>query len=342
MFREWEAELRRKIIWWENFRDDNTVEPEFWINWDVKISDYGVPSVRHRTSGDGSFVWDSPIKDLDKDFDKLKMRTYAVDRKKTEETARLANEIFGDLLPSRIIGSYWWTLGLTQDAIFLVGLENLMLYMYDNPEGVHRLMAYLRDNALKLVNWVEKEKLLTHWNKNQYVGSGGVAYTDELPQKDWKEGMSVRLKDRWGFAESQETVEVSPEQFGEFVFPYQLPLLSKFGLNCYGCCEPVDKRLKYILQIPNLRRVSVSPWANQDICAEKLKGIAVFSRKPNPSLLSASFNEDELRKDLRSTLEAAKSIRNQTELIMKDTHTCGRDIARFTKWVKLAYEEVGT
>ncbi|KKT45138.1 MAG: hypothetical protein UW35_C0043G0012, partial [Candidatus Collierbacteria bacterium GW2011_GWF2_44_15] len=168
----------------------------------------------------------------------------------------------------------------------------------------------------------------------------GPSHVDYPLEKDWKPGSPVRFKDRWGFGESQETVGVSPELFGEFIFPYQLPILSRFGLNCYGCCEPVDKRLKYILQIPNLRRVSVSPWADQSVCAEKIKGIAVYSRKPNPSLLSASFNEEELKKDVRSTLEATKGIRNQVEIIMKDTHTCGNDVTRFTRWVKMAYREI--
>ena len=340
LLREWEHELRSKIIWWENFRDDNALEPDFMINRVLKKSDYGVPYVEHRTSENGSVVWDAPIKTLDEDFLKLKMRTYKYDREETGRRVALAGEIFGDLLPPREISSFWWTLGLTMDAIYLVGLQNFMLYMYDNPEGVHRLMTFLRDNAMNLLDLCEKDNLLTQYNKNEYVGSGGSAYTDELPAKGRKEGSPVRLKDIWGFGESQETVGVSPEQFAEFIFPYQIPILSRFGLNCYGCCEPVDKRLDYILQIPNIRRVSVSPWADQNICAERLKGRAVFSRKPNPSLLSASFSEPELRKDIRSTLEAAKDIRNQTEIIMKDTHTCGGDITRFTRWVKFAYEEI--
>ena len=54
----------------------------------------------------------------------------------------------------------------------------------------------------------------------------------------------VRTMDMWGFTESQETVRVSPKMVGEFVFPYQRPLQERFGLNCYGCCEPLDKLCK--------------------------------------------------------------------------------------------------
>lgn len=340
--KEFELELKKKIMWWENFRDDNTAEPDYLINKIVSVTNYGVEfEEHHRTSDTGSYVWEAPIKNLDGDLKKLKMRSYKYEKQRTEDKAGLAQEIFGDLLPPRLISNFWWTMGLTMDAIYLVGLENLMLYMYDNPEGLHKLMAFLRDNAMSYMDWCEKENILEQYNRNEYVGSGGVAYTNELPQKDWKPGSPVRFKDRWGFGESQETVGVSPELFAEFIFPYQLPILSRFGRVCYGCCEPVDKRLPWIMKIPNLRRLSVSPWADQDVCAAAIKGKAVFSRKPNPSLLSASFNIGELKKDIRSTLDATKGIKNQVELIMKDTHTCGKDITRFTRWIELAYKEIG-
>ena len=56
--------------------------------------------------------------------------------------------MFGDILPVRIRGGFWWTLGMTWTAIELIGLENLMLSMFDNPAGLHRLMAFLRDDHL--------------------------------------------------------------------------------------------------------------------------------------------------------------------------------------------------
>ena len=86
----------------------------------------------------------------------------------------------------------------------------------------------------------------------------------------------------WGFAESQETVGVSPHMFAEFVFPYQLPILERFGLNCYGCCEPLDTRRRIVEKTPRLRRVSVSAWANVERMAEKLGDRYIFSWKPSP------------------------------------------------------------
>jgi hypothetical protein len=74
------------------------------------------------------------------------------------------------------------------------------------------------------------------------------------------------------------------------VLPYQLPILSRFGLNCYGCCEPLDKRWEYVKQIPRLRRVSVSPWSNRAFMAEQLGANYILSMKPNPADLAHAYD----------------------------------------------------
>ncbi len=148
----------------------------------------------------------------------------------------------------------------------------------------------------------------------------------------------VRTDDLWGFAESQETVGVSPQMFGEFIFPYQLTILSRFGLNCYGCCEPVDARWKYLEKIPHLRRVSVSPWAKIPRMAEYLGDRYIFSMKPNPAdLAMPTFDEERIRANLRQAMQTTRNCR--LEVIMKDNNTIGNDPRRVTRWVQIAREE---
>lgn len=339
LMRNWEYSLRQRIYTGDVLKDDQPEEPWFNIGWVINKGNYGLKVNRTHGENRGSYVWEHPIKDIDKDFCKLQFRQPVVDRKQTLDMVGIAAEIFGHILPARIRGTHWWTMGLTADIIELIGLENLMLYMYDDPEGLHRLMSWMRDEHIHFIEWLEKEGLLADMNENDYTGSGGVGYTQELPQKDRMEGAPVRLKDMWGFSESQETVGVSPAMFGEFIFPYQLPILERFGLNCYGCCEPVDKRLDYIMRIPNLRRLSVSPWANQHIVSERLGRSCIFSRKPNPAQICVSFNEEEIRKDIMYTLEAAGST--NLEIIMKDTHTVQNQPWRISRWVEIAREEIG-
>jgi hypothetical protein len=338
--RNLEYSFRHTLYRFEHVNDDAVVEPYLSCNWKVDQSDYGVQTPRQYADNAGklgSYHWDPPIKDLDRDFGRLKPRTFSVDREHTLQWKAHLENILGDIMPVRLRGSFWWTMGMTIRIIDLIGLEGLMLAMYDNPQGLHRIMAFLRDDHLAFVDWTEKEGLLTLNNENDYIGSGSTGYTRHLPQPDYKPGRPVRARDLWVLSESQETVGVSPELFEEFVFQYQLPVIRRFGLCYYGCCEPVHSRWHVLKKIPNLQRVSVSPWCNEAFMAENLARNYVFSRKPNPTLISCErFDEDLIRQDLRRTLAVAKDY--NLEIVMKDVHTlCGRP-ERLGRWVQLARE----
>jgi hypothetical protein len=197
-------------------------------------------------------------------------------------------------------------------------------------------LAILRDGHLAKLDYLEREGLLSLNNDGTYVGSGGFGWSHELPQPDF--GGKVRTIDMWGFGESQETIGVSPQMFAEYILPYQIPILERFGLNCYGCCEPLDKRWEYIKDIPRLRRVSVSPWANIADLAGMLGDRFIMSIKPSPTPLAlSSFDEEEVRRELRDALEPTRDCR--VEVIMKDNHTIGQDPRRVVRWVQIAREE---
>jgi len=230
-------------------------------------------------------------------------------------------------------------MGMTWTAIELIGMENMMLYMYDNPDGLHRLMGFLRDDHLAFASWLASEGLLNLNNRNDYIGSGSTGYTHDLPEPDQEDGTKIHTRDQWVLLESQETVGVGPEQFEEFVYPYQLSIAKEFGKCYYGCCEPVHSRIEILKEIPNLARVSVSPWADEAFMAEALNTDIVYSRKSNPTLISTEiFDEDAIRSDLRHTLDVARGCR--VELIMKDVHTLNDQPDRLPRWVKIAREVV--
>jgi len=335
-----ERALRTEIYQFEVLRDDHVVEPCITTNWQVQVSGYGVEVVQHYPDSPevrlGARRWDAPIKDLDRDFGKLRPRTYTVDRPATfAEKARL-EAVFGPLLPVRIRGRFWWSLGMTWPAAELIGLEELMLAMYDNPAGLHRLMCFLRDDHLVYAQWLEAEGLLTRNDQNDYIGSGSMGYSRALGAGH--EG-PARLEEQWVLLESQETVGVGPDQFAEFILPYQLSLAGHFGRCYYGCCEPVQSRLHLIETLPNLARVSVAPRADQEFMAKEMGDRIVFSRKCDPLLVSTSlFDEEAIRAELRQTLETARGCR--IELIMKDVHTLDNHPERLPRWVALAREVI--
>ncbi len=334
--------LRIEINQFEQVKDDSVVDDAWHLNWQVRQSGYGVETVHHRADNDGRLGakrWDPPIRDMDRDLDKLKHQSFTVDREGTLATKARLEAIFKDILPVDMRGGYWWTLGMTIVAIDLIGLDKLMLDMYDNPAGLHRLMQFLCDDHLAFARWLEKEGLLFLNNGNDYIGSGSRGFTRRLPQADWTPTQPVRLKDLWVLLESQETVGVGPDLFEEFIFPYQFRIAKEFGLCYYGCCEPVNNRIHVLKRLPNLARIAVSPWADEAVMAEACGKEIVYSRKPNPSQIStAVFDEEAIRKDLRHTLEAARGCR--IELIMKDVHTVNREPARAARWVALARDEI--
>jgi hypothetical protein len=208
--------------------------------------------------------------------------------------------------------------------------------MVDHPNELHRLMAFVRDACLARLDFLERNGLLSLNNDGAYIGSGGFGWTHELPQPGF-DGR-VRACDLWGFEKSQETVGVSPQMFAEFVFPYQLALLEHFGLNSYGCCEPLDTRWHVVARIPRLRRVSIPPWSNVAKMAERLGNRYIFSMKPNPAELAmTSFDEEQIRTGLRQTMRDSRNCR--VEVIMKDTHTVCNDPRRLIRWVQIARQE---
>lgn len=336
--RRLERELRELIFRVEEVADDFVVEPRIEYLWQVKVGNYGVETqlVRGDNQGKlGSYHWDPPITDLDKDFDRLHFRSLEVDREGTLAWKSFLEENFGDILPVEQRGMYWWTSGLTWDAINLIGLQPFMLAMYDNPRGLHRLMALLRDDFMNMLDWYEQEGLLHLNNQNDYVGSGTVGYTAELPRDGHTPGQPVRVSDLWGLSESQETVGVSPTMFEEFILPYQEPIARRYGLLYYGCCEPLHTRIRAIKKLPNLRRVSVSPWCDQEKMVLELGKDYIHCRKPNPTLISTErFDEDIIREDIRKTLRITAGC--PVELVMKDVHTVKDQPWRLGRWVELA------
>jgi hypothetical protein len=270
--------------------------------------------------------------------DRIGIPRLEVDYRTTLETLALASEVFGGILRVGLRAVWWWTLGMTYDLARLVGLEKMLYLLYDNPGMVHRIMGILRDGYTAKLDWLEANRLLSLNNNHAYVGSGGIGYTRELPRAP-QDGAAVKTADLWCLTESQETIGISPGQFEEFVFQYQLPLQERFGLNCYGCCEPLDSRWHVVKRIPRLRRVSVSPWADQEKMAAALQADYVYSRKAPPSLLAVPrMEEDAVRADIRKTLELTRGC--VLEVLMKDNHTLGRNPDNLVQWVRIAREEI--
>ena len=75
---------------------------------------------------------------------------------------------------------------------------------------------------------------------------------------------------------------MSPAMHEEFEIEYMKPVYERFGLINYGCCEPLDRKIDMIRKVGNVRKISVSPWADQQRAAMNMGSDYIFLRKPNP------------------------------------------------------------
>jgi hypothetical protein len=108
-------------------------------------------------------------------------------------------------------------------------------------------------------------------------------------------------------------------------------------MTYYGCCEPLNQSIDVIRRIPNLRKISTTPWADTASMVEQVGTDYVMSRKPNPNIFARdSFNPDMAREQLVEFLEASRGCHR--ELIMKDISTVRHDPRRLWEWAEMAME----
>ena len=338
--RRWEMDLRKEIFWGEEMGDDKPVESHFDVPYTVSPDDWGLEAEFHQTDHSGSYTWDGPIEDYEKDLEMLHSPRFEIDWETTNGCLDIAGDVLGDILDVRLKGIWWWSLGLTWLASTFRGLNNILYDLHDHPDELKELLSRISRGQMDKLDYLEENNLLGHNNDGTYVGSGGWGFTDDLPGDHPGGGHHepVGCADMWGFTESQETVSVSPEMYAEFIFPYEKPIMDRFGLTCYGCCEPLDSRWDQVKQHSNLRRVSCSPWADFPKMAEYLEDKYVFSMKPNPAAIaSAEIDESSIKSELREAFQAMRGC--VVEVIMKDNHTIGNRPENVVNWCRIAKQE---
>jgi len=166
---------------------------------------------------------------------------------------------------------------------------------------------------------------------------GGLNYTNDLPKSELV-NRPARKKEMWGRTMAQIFSAVSPEIHSEFAIKYELEFLKDFGLTYYGCCEPMHQKIGILKQIPNLRKISMCPWADHAEGAEAIGMNYAYSLKPNPAILAEdTWYPKRARAELRDALEKTKNC--PVEIVMKDVSTVRKEPQRLWEWARIAVEE---
>lgn len=333
-----EADLLSTLVGRELFDDDTPISPTFDIQWRCRVSPFGiqpriVPAPGKNPQG---YHFDPVIQDLEEEIGKLEGGGFSVDREATLQYRALAEEAFGDILPTRMVMASL-TGPMTYPIVALMGMEAYYCSMYDCPEAVHRAMDLACTVYERYYDFLEAEGLLLPTNGISPLCQESFAFTEELPT-----GQVTKTTQCWGFLESQETTAVSPQTFGEFVFPYQDRLARRFGLLSYGCCERVDAIWPdYLSQWKNLRKLSVSPFNNEKLVGEYLRGRRiVYYSKPRAEYVTnrGPLDEDAIRQCFKGVCEAASGC--LLEVAQREVGTLYGDYNRGRRYVQLARESI--
>ncbi|MFW5830390.1 MAG: hypothetical protein ACOCXA_09040 [Planctomycetota bacterium] len=332
-----ENELLYRLYHIDVIHDDWVQQPYFHLPLIIDNSGFGVETRSVDTGHSFGAKHFDPVIVEERDIERIVTPTIAVDWELNKARQQALNQAFGDLLPVHLRGFFVpWFAPLDQFAEWR-GIENLMMDLLDDPDWLHEAMERLCVAHLGMLDQMQALDAISLNNDSHFVGSGGMGFTDELPQPDF-DGEHVRPQDLWGQAAAQIFSEVSPAMHEEFALPYDKRWLERFGLGCYGCCEPLHRKIDVLRQIPNLRRISMSPWVDVAEGAKNIGRDYIFSRKPNPAILASErWQPDLARRNIRADLEASAGC--VVEFIMKDTCTCRDEPHRVTEWTDIVMEE---
>jgi len=331
---EWS--LRSTLYHWEHMRDDHVYEAKIYSPTTIRQTGIGIGVDATRPDHEFGAAKYNPVIDDNADPDIIPMPTVTVDWEKTEQDYQRLCDIYDGAITVEKRGVSGMGFAIMDQFIQWRGLQNTFTDMIDRPDWVHSWMESLTQWHLSRVDQHEKLDVLSLNNGNNGVGSGGLGFTDELPQADF-DGEHVRSVDMWGHATTQIFSEVSPAMHDEFALNYEKRFLARFGLSNYGCCEPLDKKLDIIKTIPNVRRISMSPWVDVELGAKELGKDYIFSWKPNPAMIGMEqWDGDFVRDQISDALEKTRGC--PVEIIMKDLHSCRREPWRMWEWVKIAMQ----
>jgi hypothetical protein len=330
-------EFFRYQLFWDSLNDDSIFEPWVTVRATLQCGGWGVDIHRaHSDEPGGSFKVDYPIKQLS-DLDRLRTPWHGIDESKTAADVQRLGDAIGDIIAINVDRSpayQMWSGDLSTDLGYLRGIEHFMMDMTDNPEWLHRLVKFMADGVLKTH---EEAEAAGDWGLCNHQNQA-MSYAEELSDPA-ANVQGVKRRQLWAYMAAQEFTGVSPAMHEEFLLRYQLPILQHFGLVAYGCCEDLTHKIDMLRQIPNLRRIAVSPFAQVARCAEQIGRDYVLSYRPSPAdMVSYDLNPARIRSILKKDLQACRDC--HVDITLKDVETVQGDPDRIRNWVVITREVI--
>lgn len=337
-----ERALRRLLYQWRHLPGDMIVDDFLTCPLAIHSTDFGiiedVDTIKmDQTSDICSRHFKILIKEPE-DIQKIRMPVVTHDEKATEIRYQAMCEVYDGILPVRKSGQthIWFT--PWDYLIRWWGVQEAMLDIIARPDMVHAAVDRMVDAWMTELDQFVEQNLLSLDCNNTRVGSGGYGYVSALPGRDF-EPAHVKPHNMWGCSNAQIFSDVSPDMHWAFAIEHDLRWLQRWGLTYYGCCEPLDGKMDMLRRIPNLRKISVSPWCKPERAVHEVGRDYVISHKPNPAILAESqWDPVQARRNIRAFLDAAGG-QCHVEFIMKDISTVRYHPQRLWDWTAIAMEE---
>ncbi|MHB9023084.1 MAG: hypothetical protein ACYC7E_02775 [Armatimonadota bacterium] len=337
--RGYEDWLRRQLYQWRHFPVDMVVEPFIRVPMAIRNAGFGISAKQHCAEGDADGIVGRSFEnqfESDADLEKIQTPVVTHDAAETARRLEVAHELFNDTLEILPWG-YDSYLSVWDPISFWMSVEDALYTICDRPEYMLELGRRMVNGYMSMLDQMEEQGLLCH---HQSLIHCTGAYTDELPAPGFNPARP-RTKDIWMFGLAQMLSTVSPAMFEEFEIDLCMPLFTRFGLVYYGCCDPLDKKMAQVRKIPNVRKISMSPWVDEELGASEIRGDYVYSRKPNPALLAwPDFNEDAAREHIQTTVDVCARHGCPLELIFKDISTVAHQPQRLWRWAEITMNVV--
>lgn len=345
-WRRVEYNLRLAIYRWDHFAVDMVLDPVIEIPKLVTTTGYGLQVKENivETDKNNSVVAHHYVNQLldEEDLEKIKPAQIRYDRAGTREHMQEAEQIFQGIGPIMGVSGLKDEPGIYYNGIWdyltlLMGVEDIYMDLIDRPEFLHAICEKMTQSVLAGIRQMNELELI---DDNQNISHCSYIYTDEL-LPDSCTGKGPHSKNTWMYTQAQLFTSCSPATTEEFDIPYISRIAEQFGMIYYGCCERLDDRLDIIKKIPNVKKISCSPWSDRRHFAEQIGSKIVMSFKPTPAFLAGtSMDADVIRKDLQFAYDVAKENGANLEILLKDISTVKYQPERITEWSKIAMEVV--
>ena len=330
-----ERHFRRTLFQWEVCPGDMYVDPVYAIQKAYESTGNGIDVVENSryTDAENNIYSHEYIDQLanEDDLCKFQIPVVTVFPETDRENEALTAELLGGAMETELRGYDIYHAPWDNIARYR-GVTPILMDLYDRPTHLHAIMKAYTDAAISEYEQFERFGLLEC--RNTYIHCT-PEFVEGVPAVDRADGAPVRFSDVWFRSMAQMFSEVSPSMHEEFDILYGKQIADRCAMTYYGCCEPLHDKISVLKKnLKNLRKIGVTPWADEEICAEQIGKDFVYAKKPNPAYVAINTDPDVIRAETEKTVEICTKRGCPYELVLKDVSTVSYNPKNLKIWAE--------